>query len=45
MNLSRSREKISEKKCALIFSKVGSKKSLENTEEKVDLRQVEILKF
>jgi hypothetical protein len=45
MNFSRSRGKISEKKCAFIFSKVGSKKSWETTEEKVGLRQAEILKF
>jgi hypothetical protein len=29
----------------LIFSKVGSKESLGTTEEKVGLRQAEILKF
>jgi|TARA_B110000971_G_scaffold141950_1_gene145103 hypothetical protein len=45
MNFSRSREKISEKKCASIFSKVGSKESWGNTEEKVGLRQPDILKF
>jgi hypothetical protein len=45
MNFSRSRGKISEKKCALIFSKVCSKESWENTEEKVGLRQPDILKF
>jgi hypothetical protein len=45
MNFSRSREKISENECALIFSKVGLKESWENTEEKVGLRQAEILKF
>jgi hypothetical protein len=45
MNFSRSREKISGKKSASIFSKVGSKESWENTEEKVGLRQADILKF
>jgi hypothetical protein len=45
MNFSRSREKISKKKCASFFSKVGSKESWENTEEKVGLRQPDILKF
>jgi hypothetical protein len=45
MNFSRSREKISERKCALILSKEGSKESWENTEEKVGSRQAEILKF
>jgi hypothetical protein len=45
MNFSRSREKIFEKKCASIFSKVGSKESYGNTEEKIGLRQAEILKF
>jgi hypothetical protein len=38
MNFSRSREKLLEKKCASIFSKVGSKESQENTENKVGLR-------
>jgi hypothetical protein len=37
--------KISEKKYASIFSKVGSKESWGNTEEKVCLRQPDILKF
>jgi hypothetical protein len=45
MNFSRSRENISAKKCASIFSKVGPKESWKNTEEKVGLRQAEILKF
>jgi hypothetical protein len=45
MNFSRSRGKISEKKCASIFSKVGSKESWGNTEEKIGLRQPDILKF
>jgi hypothetical protein len=45
MNFSRSREKISRKKCASIFLLVGSKESWENTEEKVGLRQPNILKF
>jgi hypothetical protein len=45
MNFSRSRGKISEKKCASIFSKVGSKKSWGSPEEKVGLRQPDILKF
>jgi hypothetical protein len=45
MNFSRSREKFFEKKCASIFSKVGSKESFETTEEKVDQRQAETLKF
>jgi hypothetical protein len=45
MNFSRSSGKISEKKWASIFSKVGSKESWENTEEKVGLRQPVILKF
>ena len=38
-------QKISEKKSASIFSKVGSKESQWNTDEKVGLRQVDILKF
>ena len=38
-------EKISEKKSASIFSKVGAKESQWNTDEKVGLRQVDILKF
>jgi hypothetical protein len=38
-------QKISEKKTALIFSKVGSKESQWNTDEKVGLRQGHILKF
>ena len=42
MNFSRSREKISGKKK---LSKVGSKESWGNTEEKVGLRQPDILKF
>jgi hypothetical protein len=33
------------RKCAPIFSKVGSKESQENTEDKVGLRQADILKF
>jgi hypothetical protein len=37
----RSREKISGEKWASIFSKVGSKESWGNTEEKVGLRQPE----
>ena len=45
MNFSRSREKISEKKCASIFSKVGSKESHENTDQKIGLRQDDILTF
>jgi hypothetical protein len=45
MNFSRSREKIFGKKSASIFSKVGSKESWRNTEEKVGLRQPDILKF
>jgi hypothetical protein len=45
MNFLRSHENISKKKCASIFSKVGSKESWGNTEEKVGLRQTEILKF
>jgi hypothetical protein len=45
MNFSMSRKKISENKCASIFSKVSSKESWETTEEKVGLRQAEILKF
>jgi hypothetical protein len=45
MNFSRSSGKISEKKCASIFSKVGSKGSWGNTEEKVGLSQVDIWKF
>jgi hypothetical protein len=39
-----SQEKIFEKS-ALIFSKVGSKESHKNTDQKVGLRQSEILKF
>jgi hypothetical protein len=39
------RKKISKKKYAPIFSKVGSKKSQENTEDKIGLRQADILKF
>ena len=38
-------QKISEKKSASIFSKVGSKESQWNTDEKVGLRQDDILKF
>jgi hypothetical protein len=38
------REKISEKKCALIFSKVDSKESQGNTIEKICLRRPEIFK-
>jgi hypothetical protein len=45
MNFSRSRENIFDKKGASIFSKVGSKKSYGNTEEKIGLCQAEILKF
>jgi hypothetical protein len=45
MNFSRSHEEISEKKCASIISKVGSKESWENIQEKVGLRQPYILKF
>jgi hypothetical protein len=45
MNLLRSREKISEKKCDSIFSKVRLKKSWENSKEKIGSRQVDILKF
>jgi hypothetical protein len=45
MNFSRSSEKIFEKKCASIFSKVGSKERWGNTEVKVGLRQPDILKF
>ena len=45
MNFSSSREKISEIKCASIFAKLGSKESWKTTEEKVGLRQAEILKF
>jgi hypothetical protein len=45
MNFSRSREIFFEEKCALIFSKVGSKESQSNTEEKVGLRKSDILKF
>jgi hypothetical protein len=44
-NFSRSSEKISEKKCASIFSKEDSKESWENTEQKIGLRQAQILKF
>jgi hypothetical protein len=33
------------KKCAPIFSKVGSKESQENTKDKVGLRQADILNF
>ena len=43
MNFSRSRGKISEKKCASIFSKVGSKESWGNTKEKVGVRQPNII--
>jgi hypothetical protein len=45
MNFPSSREKFFEKKCASIFSKVGSKESQGNTEEKVGLRQPDFLKF
>jgi hypothetical protein len=45
MNFSRARGKISKEKCASIFPKVGSKESSKNTEEKVGLRQAEVLKF
>jgi hypothetical protein len=45
MNFSRSREKISEKKGASIFLKLGSKESQYNTDEKTGLRQVDILKL
>jgi hypothetical protein len=45
MNFSRSCEKNFQKKCASIFSKVGSKESWGTTEEKVGLRQSDILKF
>jgi hypothetical protein len=45
MNFSRSRGKISDKKCASMFSKVGSKESWGNTEEKVGLLQPDILEF
>jgi hypothetical protein len=41
----RSREKVSGKKCASIFLKVGSKESLMITEEKFGSRQAEMLKF
>jgi hypothetical protein len=44
MNFSRSRGKMSEKKCASIFSKVGSKESWKNTEEKVGFCQPDIFK-
>ena len=44
INFWRSHEKISEKKCASIFSKEVSKESPENTDKKVGLRQ-EIFKF
>jgi hypothetical protein len=44
MNFSMSRGKISEKKCASIFSKESSKESWGNTEEKVGLRQLDISK-
>jgi hypothetical protein len=45
MNFSSSRENFFEKKCASILSKVGSKESQGNTEEKVGSRQFDILKF
>ena len=45
MNFSRSREKISQKKCAPIFFKVSSKESHKNTDQKVGLRQEDNLKF
>jgi hypothetical protein len=45
MNFSRSREIFFEKKRASIFSKVGSKESWGNTEEKVGFRQTEIWQF
>jgi hypothetical protein len=45
MNFLRSREKISEKKCASIFWKVDSKESWGNTKEKGGLRPPDILKF
>jgi hypothetical protein len=45
MNFSMSREEISEKKCASIFEKVGSKESLKNSDQKIGLRQSNILRF
>ena len=45
MNFSSHVKKNSEKKCASIFSKVCSKESHENTDQKVGLRQGETFKF
>ena len=45
MNFLKSREKNFEKKCASIFSKVGSEESQGNTKDKSGLRQPDILKF
>jgi hypothetical protein len=45
MNFSRSRGKISEKKCNSIILKVGSNESWGNTGEKIGLRQPDILKY
>jgi hypothetical protein len=45
MNLSRSCGKISERKCASIFSIGGSEESWGNTVGKVGLRRPVILKF
>ena len=45
MNFSRSCEKIFERKCAMIFSKVGSKETQGNTEESwlTSIRYFEVL--
>jgi hypothetical protein len=45
MNFLGSDEKHSEKKSASIFPTVGSRETHENTDQKVGLRQSEILKF
>ena len=44
-DFSKKNRKISRKKFALIFSQGGSKESQLNTEQKVGLRQANILKF
>jgi hypothetical protein len=45
MNFSRSRKKVPKKNVLQFFRKLGSKESWGTTEDKVTLRQPDILKF